>query len=84
MCACNTNPFLRESPLDYGAPEFDKIKNEHYLPAFKKGIEEAREIHKEGNNLRIVPDYDTNEVSSIVSRTISKYIDIVNKETWLK
>ena len=50
----------------------------------KKGIEEAREIHKEGNNLRIVPDYDTNEVSSIVSRTISKYIDIVNKETWLK
>lgn len=50
----------------------------------KKGIEEAREIHKEGNNLRIVPDYDTNEVSSIVSRTIYKYIDIVNKETWLK
>lgn len=42
MCACNTNPFLRESPLDYGAPEFDKIKNEHYLPAFKKGIEEAK------------------------------------------
>ncbi|MGN1225873.1 MAG: M3 family metallopeptidase [Candidatus Cryptobacteroides sp.] len=42
MCACNTNPLLRESSLEYGAPEFDKIKTEHYLPAFKKGIEEAK------------------------------------------
>ena len=42
MCACNTNPLLRESSLPYGAIEFDKIKNEHYLPAFKKGIEEAK------------------------------------------
>ena len=42
MCACNTNPLLRESSLPYGAVEFDKIKNEHYLPAFKKGIEEAK------------------------------------------
>ena len=36
------NPFLRESPLPYGAPEFDKIKTEHYRPAFKKGIAEAK------------------------------------------
>ncbi|MGM9788548.1 MAG: M3 family metallopeptidase [Candidatus Cryptobacteroides sp.] len=42
MCACNTNPLLRESSLEYGAPEFDKIKTEHYLPAFKQGIEEAK------------------------------------------
>ena len=42
MCACNTNPLLRESSLPYGAVEFDKIKNEHYLPAFKKGIEEVK------------------------------------------
>ena len=26
MSACNTNPLLRESSLEYGAPEFDKIK----------------------------------------------------------
>lgn len=36
------NPLLTESPLPYGAPQFDKIKNEHYLPAFKAGIEEAK------------------------------------------
>lgn len=52
--------------------------------SIKQGIEEARAIHKGNVKLKIVPDYDTDEVSSIVSKTIAKYIDIVNKETWLK
>ncbi len=42
MSACTTNPLLRESTLEYGAPEFDKIKAEHYMPAFRKGIEDAK------------------------------------------
>lgn len=52
--------------------------------SIKQGIEEARAIHKGNVKLKIVPDYDTDEVSSMVSKTIAKYIDIVNKETWLK
>lgn len=36
------NPLLSESPLPYGAPQFDKIKNEHYMPAFEQGIAEAK------------------------------------------
>ena len=36
------NPLLRESKAPFGAPEFDKIRNEHYLPAFKQGIAEAK------------------------------------------
>ena len=36
------NPPLTESAAPFGAPEFDKISNEHYLPAFEKGIEEAK------------------------------------------
>ena len=36
------NPLLTESTLPYGAPQFDKIKTEHYLPAFKQGIAEAK------------------------------------------
>lgn len=36
------NPLLTESPLPYGAPQFDKIKNEHYMPAFERGIAEAK------------------------------------------
>ena len=36
------NPLLTESPLPYGAPQFDKIKNEHYLPAFETAIAQAK------------------------------------------
>ena len=35
-----TNPFLTEFQTDHGVPPFDKIKLEHYEPAFLKGIEE--------------------------------------------
>jgi len=36
------NPLLKESSAPFGAPEFDKIRNEHYLPAFEAGIAEAK------------------------------------------
>ena len=43
LISCNMkNPLLTESPLPYGAPQFDKIENEHYLPAFEAGIAEAK------------------------------------------
>lgn len=41
-CKDMGNPFLRESSLPFGAPEFDKIKIEHYLPAFEAGIAEGK------------------------------------------
>ena len=41
-CSNMENPFLTESSAPFGAPEFDKIKNEHYLPAFEAGIAEAK------------------------------------------
>lgn len=34
------NPFFVESDLLYGAPRFDLIKDEHYMPAFKRGMED--------------------------------------------
>ena len=43
ITSCNMkNPLLSESSAPFGAPEFDKIKNEHYLPAFEVGIAEAK------------------------------------------
>ncbi len=36
------NPLLQLSTLPNHAPPFDKIKNEHYLPAVEAGIKEAR------------------------------------------
>ena len=41
-CDNNMNPLLTDSTLPYGAPQFDKIKTEHYLPAFEQAIKEAK------------------------------------------
>lgn len=46
VTACSSpeeeNPFFAEWETPFGVPPFDKIKNEHYRPAFEKGIEELR------------------------------------------
>ena len=45
LTACNmqNNPFLTESPLPYGAPQFDKIQNKHYLPAFEEAFRQGKQ-----------------------------------------
>lgn len=47
MYSCETktesNPFFTEFQTEYGVPSFDKIKLEHYEPAFLKGIEEQNQ-----------------------------------------
>lgn len=49
--AMQNNPLLQPSSLPYGAPDFSKIKSEHYLPALKAGIEQQRrEINAIVNN----------------------------------
>lgn len=45
LISCKTemiNPLLTESTLRYEAPAFDKITEEHYLPAFEAGIAEGK------------------------------------------
>ena len=52
------NPLLTESGLRYGAPAFDKITEDHYLPAFEAAIAEGKqEIEAIVNN----PDAPTFE-----------------------
>src|SRR5690554_5069841 len=47
----NQNPFLTEWDTPFGTPPFDKIKLEHYLPAFKEGIKQHKtEIENIINN----------------------------------
>lgn len=51
ISAQNSNPFFEEWTTPFGTPPFDKIKNEHYMPAFKAGIEEQnKEIEAIVNN----------------------------------
>ena len=45
------NPFIKKSPLQYQTPEFDKIKNEHFKPAFDYGLKiHSAEIDAIANN----------------------------------
>ena len=49
--AASENPFFSPSPLPYHFPQFDKIHNEDYEPAFDKGMADNRaEIEAIANN----------------------------------
>ena len=58
-----SNPFAKPSTLQYGYPAFDKIKNEHFAPAFDEGMrEQAAEIAKIANN-KAAPTFDNTIVA---------------------
>ena len=45
------NPFFKPYDTPFGLPPFEKIRNEHYLPAFKKGMQDhVAEIEAIFNN----------------------------------
>jgi peptidyl-dipeptidase Dcp len=47
----DSNPFFGEYQTPYGVPPFDKIKTEHYLPAFEEGIrQQAKEVESIAQN----------------------------------
>ena len=49
------NPFMKKSPLQYQAPEFDKIKDEHFKPAFDFGLKQnLEEIEKIANPQNLI------------------------------
>ena len=49
--AAQDNPFFTESPLPLKYPQFDKIKDSHYAPAFDRGMaEHLKEIEAIANN----------------------------------
>ena len=45
------NPLLKESTLQYEYPHFDRIKEEHFVPAMEAGMaEQLKEIEAIANN----------------------------------
>jgi len=57
-CAKNDNPFFEMYKNKYGAPPFDQIKNEHYMPAFTEGIKQQQtEINTIAEN-KETPTFD--------------------------
>ena len=78
LISCNMkNPLLTESTAPFGAPEFDKIENEHYLPAFEQGIAEAKaEIDAIVANQEEPTFENTIEAKEYAGQTLSKVASI--------
>ena len=72
-----SNPLLTDSQAPFGAPEFDKIKNEHYLPAFEAGVAEAKaEIDAIVANPEEPTFENTIEAMEFSGRTLNKVASI--------
>ncbi len=57
------NPFAKPSTLQYGYPAFDKIKNEHFAPAFAEGMRQhAAEVEAIANN-KAAPTFENTIVA---------------------
>ena len=73
----DSNPFFQEWNTPYQVPPFSQIKDEHYMPAFKKGMEEnINEINVIVNNpaeptfANTIEEYErTGKLLSRVQRT---------------
>lgn len=78
MTSCTmTNPLLSPSENKYGAPAFDKIKTEHYKPAFEQSIASAKEdILKIINNTEEPTFENTIEALEFSGRDFSRVAGI--------
>ncbi|MBN2639679.1 MAG: peptidase M3, partial [Bacteroidales bacterium] len=80
------NPFFTEYNTPYGVAPFDKIKTEHYLPAFNKGIEEQKaEIDKIVNS-KESPTFENTIVAmeytgALLQKTSSVFGNLLSADT---
>lgn len=87
-CATSTdsNPFFSEFKTEFGAPPFDKIKIEHYEPAFKKGIEEQNQNIQAIIDNKQETDFENTIVAldnsdPILSRVSAIFFNMTDAET---
>lgn len=87
-CATQTesNPFLTEFQTPNGVPPFDKIKLEHYEPAFQKGIEEQNANIQAIIDNTEAPTFENvivalDNSSPILSRVSSVFFNMTEAET---
>ena len=72
-----TNPFMKKSSLQYQAPEFDKIKDEDFKPAFDYGMKvQLAEIEKIANNTE-APTFENTILALETSGEVLKRAQIV-------
>ena len=87
LFSCNEkNPFFAEFPNEYGIPPFEKLKIEHYLPAFKEGIKQQQAEYDAIANSTEAPDFaNTIEAlefsGQLLSRVSAVFFNLYSAET---
>jgi peptidyl-dipeptidase Dcp len=84
--AAEDNPFLAAYATPWHVPPFDRIKTEHYMPAFEKGIAEQRaEVAKIRDNAA-APTFDNTVVAlettgDLLTRVSDVFFNLNDAET---
>src|SRR4051794_14121333 len=73
----DSNPFFSPSTLPYGLPPFSEIRDEHYLPAFERGMEQ--QLAEVGNitRRRDMPTFENTMVPLEQSGRILSRVEVV-------
>ena len=77
-----SNPFFSEFDTPFNVPPFDKIEDEHYLPAFQRAIQEQeKEIEAIVNTLE-APTFENTiealEHSGVLLETVGSVLQVLN------
>lgn len=84
--AKTNNPFFETYKNKYGAPPFEQIKNEHYMPAFMEGIKQQQaEINVVANNKKPATFANTIEAldysGELLKKVSSVFFNLYSAET---
>lgn len=75
--AMKNNPFMTKSKLQYEAPEFDKIKDSDFKPAFDYGLKQQEQEINMIANVRSVPTFENTILAIEKSGDVLKRAQIV-------
>jgi peptidyl-dipeptidase Dcp len=82
----SANPFFVESPLPLRYPQFDKIQDSHFAPAFERGMaEQLKEVEAIANNAE-PPTFENTIVAlelsgRLLTRAITVFYALVGADT---
>ena len=69
------NPFAEESILEYATPDFSKVENKHFMPAFKEGMKQQNEIIEQIVGTKESPSFENTilalETSGVLLNRVS-------------
>lgn len=71
------NPFLKKYSTPFETPPFDQIKEEHYLPAYKAGIEEQKKEIDAILNSKEAPNFKNTIVALDLSGSLINKVNAV-------